>query len=108
MKINPIAAQYLKLSSNAISLYKPDQTSESPESPEENQAEKNSPLHPKSASSDPTSSNSILRELLSADEQSSIKKLFGSDALLKVNSLIDNNEEKISDLPRGMLVNIKI
>lgn len=108
MKIDPIAAQYLKLNSNAISLFKPDQTSESPESPEKHPAKKNSPLRPKSASTGPTSSNSILRELLSADEQSSIKKLFGSDALLKVNSLIGTKEEKISDFPRGMLVNIKI
>ena len=108
MKIDPVVAQYLKLSSNANSLYKPDQTSESLESREENQAKKSSSLRPKSTSSDPTSSNNILREILSADEQSSIKKLFGSDALLKVNSLFDSKEEKISDFPRGMLINIKI
>ena len=108
MKVDPVAAQYLKLSSYANSLYKPDQTPESPESSKENQANKSNSLHTKSVDSEPTSSSSALRELLSADEKSSIKSLFGSDASLNYKRLLDSKEEKITDLPRGILVNIKI
>ena len=108
MKIETLTAQYMKLQPNINKLIKPDTKPEDTNISHKERSDKSRIPDTKIERRSITSSNNKLNELLNSEERKTISKLFGMDGMAKLNQILDKNEGRVSDLPRGILVNVKI
>ena len=108
MKIDSVAAQYMKLQPNITEKINPDTKLADANVFNKERSDKTPKPDTKIERGSITSSNKKLNELLNSEEKKTIAKLFGMDGMAKLNQILDTNEGRISELPRGILVNIKI
>jgi len=108
MKIETVAAQYMKLQPNIDRYINADTEPVNTNVSHEERSDKSRNPDAKIERRSITSSNNELNELLNSEERKTISKLFGMDGMAKLNQILDQNEGRVSDLPRGILVNVKI
>ena len=108
MKIDSVAAQYMKLQPNITEKVNPDTTLADTNVSNKERSDKTTKQDTKIERGSITFSNKKLNELLNSEEKKTIAKLFGMDGMAKLNQILDTNEGRVSELPRGILVNIKI
>lgn len=108
MKIETVAAQYMKLQPNIDKIFNPD-TNPADSNVSHNEKSDKSPNPDTGINGGSiTSSNNKLNELLNSEERDTISKLFGMDGMAKLNQILDKNGGRVSELPKGILVNVKI
>lgn len=108
MKIETVAAQYMKLQPNIDKILNPDTNPADTNVSHNERSDKSPNPDTKIKRGSITSSNNKLNELLDSKERETISKLFGMDGMAKLNQILDKNEGRISELPKGILVNVKI
>ena len=108
MKIDTVTAQYMKLQPNINKLINPETKLADTNVSNKDRSEKSPNADPKIERGSISSSNKQLNELLNSEEKKTIAKLFGKDGMAKLNQILDTNEGRVSELPRGILVNVKI
>ena len=108
MKIDSVAAEYLKLYPRSKSLTVPD-TGKNEGRSADNNLRKNQDVAPvNTAKKGINVSNPNLREILTKEEKKTLKDLFGTESMAQINKVLDSNGGNISELPRGILVNVKV
>ena len=108
MKIDHVAAQYMKLQPNLDRIVKPDIKSDEPNLSRKGNSNDGKTTETKIEKSSIVSSNKKLNELLNSEERKTIANLFGSEGMAKLNQILDKNGGRVSELPKGILVNVKI
>jgi len=108
MKVNSVAAEYLKLYPSTNFHPVPETGKENGNTSGKNLNGNSDVSRSKEAEERYQVSNPILRELLTKEEKKTLKDLFGTESMAQINKLLDANGGKIEDLPRGILVNIKV
>ncbi len=108
MKIDHVAAQYMKLQPNLDRAVKPDIKPDEPNVSRKGKSNDDKTTETKIEKSSIVSSNKKLNELLNSEERKTIANLFGNEGMAKLNQILDKNGGRVSELPRGILVNVKI
>lgn len=108
MKVNSVAAEYLKLYPRSNFHPVPDTGKDSGNSTENNLQGNKDVSRAKEPNESFQVSNPKLREILTKDEKKTLKDLFGTESMAQINKLLDTNGVKIGELPRGILVNVKV
>lgn len=108
MKVNSVVAEYLKL--NPRTNYHPvPETGKGKENGTEINLNGNKDVaHSKESKESYQVSNPMLREILTKEEKKTLKDLFGTESMAQINKILDSNGSKIGELPRGILVNVKV
>lgn len=108
MKIDSVAAEYLKLYPTTTYHAVPETGKENGKSADNNLQNNKDVGSQKSVENGLNASNPVLRELLTKDEKKTLKDLFGTESMAQINKVLNSNGEKIGELPRGILVNVKV
>jgi len=108
MNIETVAAQYMKLRPNIDKLTLPDTKPADTNVFHKERSDESRKPETKIERGSITNSNNKLNELLNSEERKTISKLFGIDEMANLTQLLDQNEGRVTELPRGILVNIKI
>ncbi|MCH8303531.1 MAG: hypothetical protein IIB94_00205 [Candidatus Marinimicrobia bacterium] len=108
MKIDSVTAQYMKLQPNITEKINPDTKLADTNVSNKERSDKTLKPDTKIERGSISSSNKKLNELLNSEEKKTIAKLFGMDGMAKLNQILDTNDGRVSELPRGILVNIKV
>lgn len=110
MSIDAVAANYMKFIPFSKQISKPDaQTGSAVEKATDNATQQRDQAFGKDAREEKiSSSNATLDKMISDAERKTIAKLFGERGVAKLDELLGAPKGNMRELPRGVLVNVKV